>query len=74
VKNRFPKELTVAHRAGNVLGFVFRFVSGHDFSRAATGIKQRWALAPGFCIWNFVADFAVAGAKALTILAREWHD
>ena len=33
-------------REENLLAFVFCFVSGHDFSRAATGPKMIWALAP----------------------------
>src|SRR5216683_7554167 len=55
----------------------FGFVSGHDFSRAARGLKQCWALAPAVFPWPssatgrekllsnlvFRAGLATAGAK-----------
>jgi hypothetical protein len=36
--------------------------------------KKEWALAPAQFSIEISADFTVAGAKAPTILAAEWHD
>jgi hypothetical protein len=47
----------------------FCFVSGHDFSRAVKAQKRVGFSPCAFFGLEFRADFAVAGAKALTILA-----